>query len=65
MIRRYTKSVCFSVKSKPNYIIKSLKMDQEVAEARARLAARYGAPTQIGGKGKSAHFPIRVFELHT
>jgi len=40
-------------------------MDQEVAEARARLAARYGAPTQIGGKGKSAHFPNRVFELHT
>ena len=40
-----------------NYIIKSLKMDQEVLEARARLAARYGAPTQIGGKGKSALSP--------
>jgi len=37
-------------------------MDQEVAEARARLAARYGAPTQIGGKGKSAHSPSRVIE---
>jgi hypothetical protein len=26
-------------------------MDQEVKEARARLAARYENPTQIGGKG--------------
>lgn len=33
-------------------------MDQEVKEARARLAARYEAPTQLGGKGKSAHFPL-------
>jgi hypothetical protein len=30
-------------------------MEQEVADARARLAARYGTPTQIGGKGKSTH----------
>merc|ERR1712084_133037 len=26
-------------------------MDQEVADARARLAAKFGKPTQIGGKG--------------
>jgi hypothetical protein len=32
-------------------------MDQEVKDARARLAARYDNPTQIGGKGKSAHSP--------
>ncbi len=37
-------------------------MDQEVAEARKRLAERYGAPTQIGGKGKSAHSPLQVIE---
>lgn len=39
-------------------------MDQEVADARARLAARYGTPTQIGGKGKSAHSPSHVIEGH-
>ena len=26
-------------------------MDQEVADARARLAAKFGQPSQIGGKG--------------
>ena len=29
-------------------------MDQEVADARARLAAKFGKPTQIGGKGRSS-----------
>ena len=27
-------------------------MDQEVQDARARLAAKFGKPTQIGGKGR-------------
>jgi hypothetical protein len=27
-------------------------MDQEVLDARAKLAARFGTPAQIGGKGK-------------
>ena len=27
-------------------------MDQEVADARARLAQKFGKPSQIGGKGK-------------
>ena len=27
-------------------------MDQEVAEARARLAAKFGKNTQLGGKGE-------------
>jgi hypothetical protein len=35
-------------------------MDQEVKEARARLAARYENPTQIGGKGKSAHYALSL-----
>jgi len=26
-------------------------MDQEVKDARAKLAARFGANTQVGGKG--------------
>jgi len=26
-------------------------MDQEVADARAKLAAKFGKPSQIGGKG--------------
>lgn len=37
-------------------------MDQEVLDARAKLAARFGA-TQIGGKGKKIsfyHFNINV-----
>ena len=33
-------------------IVKLSKMDNEVQEARARLAARFSAGTQLGGKGK-------------
>ena len=33
------------------------KMDQEVQDARARLAARYASGTQLGGKGKPLSLP--------
>ena len=31
--------------------LKLEKMDQEVLDARAKLAAKYGKSTQVGGKG--------------
>ena len=36
-------------------------MDQEVLDARAKLAARFGK-TQVGGKGKSSCAEPRLFE---
>lgn len=36
-------------------------MDQEVSEARARLAAKFGNPTQIGGKGTINNFLWFIF----
>ena len=39
-------------------------MDQEVQDARAKLAAKYGKGTQVGGKGNSNHFFFRLIHLH-
>ena len=38
-------------------------MDQEVQEARAKLAAKYGKGTQLGGKGKLS-ISISLFLLN-
>ena len=40
-------------------------MDQEVLDARAKLAAKYQNSTQLGGKGKPLSQPFRgcAFEL--
>ena len=35
-------------------------MDQEVLDARAKLAAKYGKSTQVGGKGTSNDFSFRL-----
>ena len=39
-------------------------MDQEVQDARAKLAAKYGKGTQLGGKGNSNRFSHRLIHLH-
>ena len=35
-------------------------MDQEVLDARAKLKAKYGSSTQVGGKGKNNDFSFRL-----
>ena len=37
------------------YLIAPIKMDQEVLDARAKLAAKFANNTQIGGKGTCPH----------
>ena len=39
-------------------------MDQEVQDARAKLAAKYGKGTQLGGKGNSNRSAHRLIHLH-